>query len=183
MGDLTLDVFLTWINSKRESPPRMPMAFHRRSVIYKCKILRLMGNCGDFLPKLNRSALFHSLRQNRLGEGELGLTGKILFDIFRDFFILILQIFKQLNFFEHLFFLEKYYFFLEIWMLLEEIFEVWNWKWQRKYCLTFAGFRVGNFWNQPPKLCQTFAIWKPDLINNTRYSSIKRCNLVTYQTW
>ena len=56
-----------------------------------------MGNCGDFLPKLNRSALFHSLRQNRLGEGELGLTGKILFDIFRDFFILILQIFKQLN--------------------------------------------------------------------------------------
>ena len=73
------------------------MAFHRRSVIYKCKILRLMGNCGDFLPKWNRSALFHSLRQNRLGEGELGLTGKILFDIFRDFFILILQIFKQLN--------------------------------------------------------------------------------------
>ena len=70
-----------------------------------------MGNCGDFLPKLNRSALFHSLRQNRLGEGELGLTWKILFDIFRDFFILILQIFKQLDFFEHLFFLEKYDFF------------------------------------------------------------------------
>ena len=44
-----------------------------------------MGNCGDFLLKWNRSALFHSLRQSRLGEGELGLTGKILFDISRPF--------------------------------------------------------------------------------------------------